>query len=96
MRGKANYAARCDSAALPTRLALSHAGWGAFCPVHIERGMTVGKIAEWRALGEIGQFFVGLFAGFTPQEIAKKREWTTVQRRKIQREASEYLRGEHQ
>ena len=47
--------------------------------------------AELRALGEVGQFVLGLVAGFSSDEIADKREWTAEQHREFEAAAAKWL-----
>jgi hypothetical protein len=37
------------------------------------------KLAELRTMGEVGQYVLGMIAGFSEAEIQRKREWTEAQ-----------------
>lgn len=58
------------------------------CP-HPHQAIREGTLVKLRKLGEVGQFVLGILAGYTEQEIAQKREWNTLQMRQIKRQYQE-------
>ena len=48
-------------------------------------------LAEWRALGELGQYLAGLAAGYTPHEIKVSRGWSDAEYCDIVARAAEHI-----
>lgn len=77
---------RRTSSVLPSRMLHGNAGhFGDVRESVLER---------WRALGEAGQLIAGIKAGYSPDEVAIKREWTEAELKQYVLEAAAYMQEE--
>jgi len=54
-------------------------GWTPFTGARFGRDASPADIERWKSLGEAGQLVAGIVAGFTPEEVAAKRGWSTME-----------------
>jgi hypothetical protein len=49
-------------------------------------GLNTGAVEWLRKQGELGQLILGLAMGYSPEEVAEKREWDEETARKLKRD----------
>src|SRR5215471_9217610 len=54
-------------------------GWSPFTGKRFAHDPNAGDIEHWKTMGEAGQLVAGIVAGFTPEEVAAKRGWSTME-----------------